>query len=83
VRPDPASCPSGPASGTLDAVTAESTTCAHCARAGTPADVALGWSVSTPPRATGSAAPRSAEVRALCPDCARAVLRDLEAQLDP
>lgn len=32
---------------------------------------------------TGSTAARSAEVRALCPGCARSVLRDLEAELDP
>ena len=71
------------ASGRVDAVTQEQLRCAHCGRAGTPADVALGWSVSTPPRPTGSTGPRSTEVRALCPGCARAVLRDLEGKLDP
>ena len=83
MRPDPASCPSGPASGTLDSVTAEISTCAHCGRVGTPADVALGWSVSTPPRPTGSTGPPPTDVRALCPGCARAALRDLEGKLEP
>ena len=58
-------------------------TCAHCGRAGSAADAATGWSVSTPPRPTGSTQPRSAEVRALCPACARSSLRDLEGRLDP
>jgi hypothetical protein len=58
-------------------------TCAHCGREGTPADVVLGWSVSTPPRPVGSDQPRSEEIRALCPECARSVLRDLEGKLDP
>jgi hypothetical protein len=58
-------------------------TCAHCGREGTSADVVAGWSVSTPPRPTGSSQPRSTEVRALCPACARSVLRDLEGKLDP
>ena len=85
MRPDPASCPfrGGPRSGTLDVVTPETLTCAHCGRSGTPADAALGWSVSTPPRPTGSTGPRPTDVRALCPDCARAALRDLEGKLDP
>ena len=64
-------------------MTPEPLSCAHCGREGTPADLALGWSVSTPPRPTGSTAPRSTDVRALCPDCARAALRDLEGKLDP
>ena len=58
-------------------------TCAHCGREGTAADVVGGWSVSTAPRPTGSAQPRPNDVRALCPACARAVLRDLEGKLDP
>jgi hypothetical protein len=68
----------------VDGVSApERLTCAHCGREGTPADVVGGWSVSTPPRPTGSSQPRSSEVRALCPACARAALRDLEGKLDP
>jgi hypothetical protein len=67
----------------VDAVTPESLTCAHCGRQGPPGDAARGWSVSRPPRPTGSTAPRSTDVRALCPDCARAALRDLEGKLDP
>ncbi|GAA3153434.1 hypothetical protein GCM10010531_00430 [Blastococcus jejuensis] len=57
--------------------------CAHCGRAGTPADVATGWSMSSPPRPTGSTAAADPQVTALCPDCARRVLRDLEGKLDP
>ena len=64
-------------------MTPEPLSCAHCGRTGTPEDAALGWSVSTPPRPTGSTAARSTEIRALCPDCARAALRDLEGKLDP
>jgi hypothetical protein len=71
------------ACGTLDAVTPQPLSCAHCAHEGAPGDVALGWSVSTPPRPTGSTGPRPTEVRALCPDCAREALRDLEGKLDP
>jgi hypothetical protein len=69
----------------VDAVTSvpERMTCAHCGRDGTPGDVALGWSVSRPPRPTGSSVPPPTEVRALCPGCARAALRDLEGKLDP
>jgi hypothetical protein len=57
--------------------------CAHCGRSGSPGDVAVGWSVSSPPRATGSTAAADDRVTALCPDCARAALRDLEGKLDP
>jgi hypothetical protein len=57
--------------------------CDHCGRTGTPADAATGWSVSTPPRATGSTEAADQRVTALCPDCARVVLRDLEGRLDP
>jgi hypothetical protein len=86
VRPDPASCllradPLGQA----EAVTsgAERLTCAHCGGEGTAADAVGGWSVSTPPRPTGSVQPRPTEVRALCPACTRSALRDLEGRLDP
>ena len=82
MRPDPASCLVRGRCGTLDAVTQEPLTCAHCGREATPAAAATGWSVSTPPRPTGSTEPRSTEVRALCPACARAALRDLEGKLD-
>jgi hypothetical protein len=60
--------------------------CASCGRTGEPAEVALAWSVSRPPRPTGATGPRTAEQRrttALCPDCARRSVRDLEARLDP
>jgi hypothetical protein len=46
--------------------------------------VVTGWSVSTPPRPTGST--RSADggpIAMLCPECARRLVRDLEARLDP
>lgn len=60
--------------------------CASCGRPGTTADLAAGWSVSRRPRPTGAARPRTAEeerTTALCPDCARRLVRDLEARLDP
>ncbi|MGY1706777.1 hypothetical protein ACI79C_19590 [Geodermatophilus sp. SYSU D00697] len=58
--------------------------CARCGRSGTPADVTSGWSLSTPPRATGVPGPRMpGPLTALCPGCAREHLRDLEARLDP
>jgi hypothetical protein len=59
--------------------------CAGCGRRGTAADLATGWSLSTPPRATGTSG-RTAEqerLTALCPDCVRRSVRDLEARLDP
>jgi hypothetical protein len=59
--------------------------CSGCGRAGSPADLATGWSVSSPPRPTGSTA-RTAEqeqVTVLCPECARRWVRDVEARLDP
>ncbi|MCV2488667.1 hypothetical protein OF117_04765 [Geodermatophilus sp. YIM 151500] len=58
-------------------------TCLRCGRRGTPDDVATGWSLSTPPRPTGSDAPREETVTALCPACARDAVRDLEGRLDP
>ena len=58
-------------------------TCAHCGRTGTGADLVAGWSVSRLPRPTGTALPPPRETRALCPTCARSVLRDLEGKLDP
>ena len=60
--------------------------CARCARTGSAAELATGWSVSVPPRPTGSTQPRAEsgeEIRMLCPDCARHAVRDLEARLDP
>jgi hypothetical protein len=46
--------------------------------------VALGWVLSTPPRPVGSTAPPDREATtALCPDCARAHVRDIEGRLDP
>jgi hypothetical protein len=59
--------------------------CAGCGRPGSPADLATGWSVSSPPRPTGSTArtPDQERVTVLCPDCARRWVRDLEARLDP
>jgi hypothetical protein len=46
--------------------------------------MATGWSVSTPPRPTGSTqAAGDGPVFMLCPDCARRLVRDLEARLDP
>ncbi|MGY1592734.1 hypothetical protein ACI79D_12200 [Geodermatophilus sp. SYSU D00708] len=58
--------------------------CARCGRRGTAADVATGWSSSTPPRPTGSTGPREpGPLTVLCPACAREHLRDLEARLDP
>lgn len=63
--------------------TPDTLTCSHCGRTGAPADAALGWSVSRPPRPVGSTAPVAEEVTSLCPDCARHALRDLEGRLDP
>jgi endogenous inhibitor of DNA gyrase (YacG/DUF329 family) len=60
--------------------------CASCGRPGSAADLAAGWSVSRPPRPTGATRPRTAaeeRTTALCPDCARRLVRDLEARLDP
>jgi endogenous inhibitor of DNA gyrase (YacG/DUF329 family) len=59
--------------------------CSSCGRAGTTAELASGWTVSRPPRPTGADRPRTAEeerLTALCPDCARRSVRDLEARLD-
>ncbi|SFL67836.1 hypothetical protein [Geodermatophilus ruber] len=60
--------------------------CALCGRTGTAADAASGWSLSVPPRATGAqdgGRPRPDRVTALCAECARRSVRDLEARLDP
>jgi hypothetical protein len=58
--------------------------CDRCARTGTAAEVATGWSVSTPPRPTGSThTAADGPIAMLCPDCARRLVRDLEARLDP
>jgi hypothetical protein len=60
--------------------------CASCGRTGEPGEVAAGWTVSRPPRPVGAAGPRTDEEQrttALCPDCSRRHLRDLEARLDP
>jgi hypothetical protein len=59
--------------------------CTGCGRTGNAADVAAGWSLSSLPRATGRSE-RTAEeerVTALCPDCVRRSVRDVEARLDP
>jgi hypothetical protein len=59
--------------------------CTGCGRTGTAADVVTGWSLSSEPRATGRSqrTPDQERVTALCPDCARRHLRDVEARLDP
>ncbi|HEX2072857.1 MAG TPA: hypothetical protein VHF92_03655 [Geodermatophilus sp.] len=65
-------------------MTVDALVCARCRRSGTAADVATGWSLSVPPRPTGSTGERAPEqLTVLCPDCARDCLRDLEARLDP
>jgi len=61
-------------------------TCSGCGRAGTAADTASGWSLTTQPRPVGVTRPRTCDERritALCPSCARQALLDLEARLDP
>ncbi|MGY1605110.1 hypothetical protein [Geodermatophilus sp. SYSU D00815] len=65
---------------------AEELTCTGCGRAGDAGDVAAGWSLSRPARATGRTGPRTSDelrTTALCPHCARRHVRDLEARLDP
>jgi hypothetical protein len=58
--------------------------CTGCGRAGSADQAASGWSLSTPPRPVGSTAPRAAgTTTALCPDCARRHVRDIEGRLDP
>jgi hypothetical protein len=54
-----------------------------CGRAGSPAEVALGWVLSRPPRPVGSTAAAEETTTALCPDCARRHVRDIEARLEP
>jgi len=63
----------------------ESFACAACGRPGTAGDAAGGWSLSSEPRATGRThrTPAQERVTALCPDCARGAIRDLEARLHP
>jgi hypothetical protein len=59
--------------------------CARCGRTGDPGQLAAGWTVSRPPRPVGAVRPRTPEEQvatALCPDCSRRSLRDLEARLD-
>ena len=59
--------------------------CAGCGRQGTAADVATGWSLSSQPRATGRTqrTPEQERLTALCSDCARLHVRDVEARMDP
>jgi hypothetical protein len=60
--------------------------CADCGRTGEPGTVAAAWTVSRTPRPVGADRPRTAaeeRTTALCPDCSRRHLRDLEARLDP
>jgi hypothetical protein len=65
----------------------EDVVCAACGRRGTAADVAMGWSLAVPPRPTGAQQEErtaaTARVTALCPDCLRRSVRDVEARLDP
>jgi len=63
----------------------ENLTCAGCGRPGTAGDAAGGWSLSSEPRATGQTArtPAQERITALCPECARGAIRDLEARLGP
>jgi hypothetical protein len=53
---------------------------------GASGDLAAGWSLARTPRPTGAASGEERLDRPpgmLCPDCARALLRDLEARLEP
>jgi len=74
-----------PGSLTIRGITrTEELRCSMCGRAGTAAEAALGWSVSTPPRPVGSTGPPNrAATTALCPECARRSVRDIEGRLDP
>ena len=95
MRPDPALfSPNGSGRGTIwpGRVQAEGMprvpdvlSCTGCGRTGTAADVGTGWSLSSAPRATGRTerTPDEERVTALCPDCARRHVRDVEARLDP
>jgi hypothetical protein len=85
VRPGPGLLSSPAAVGHDDGVhLPDQLSCDRCARTGTAADVASGWSVSTPPRPTGSSGSfEGGPITMLCPDCARRLVRDLEARLDP
>jgi len=60
--------------------------CSGCGSRGTPADLAAGWSLTRPARPTGASRARTAEeerLTALCAECARRHVRELEARLDP
>jgi hypothetical protein len=59
--------------------------CTGCGRTATAGEAATGWSLSRAPRATGRThrTPEQERVTALCPDCVRRHVRDLEARLDP
>ena len=85
-EPGPFACfRQGDPLGRVGYVVREELRCSGCGRSGAAADVVTGWSVSRPPRPTGSTAPRTAEqerLTMLCPDCARRRVRDLEARLD-
>jgi len=76
---------SAPPGGRLADVSEALLVCSQCGRTGTPAELAAGWTVSRAARPTGADRPRTAEeerTTALCPDCARRLVRDLEAKLD-
>ena len=83
--------PGGPFSfrrpgGRVAGVTEPPLVCAQCGRTGTAADLAAGWTVSRAARPTGAHRPRTAEeerTTVLCPACARRLVRDLEARVDP
>jgi hypothetical protein len=85
VRPaGPFSSP--PPGGRLAGVTEPPLVCSQCGRTGTAADLAAGWTVARAAHPTGADRPRTAEeerTTALCPDCARRLVRELEARLDP
>lgn len=59
--------------------------CARCGRSPADGESVLGWSSARDPRPTGTTT-RSAEqerTSALCPECLRRHVRDVEARLDP
>lgn len=59
--------------------------CTRCGRAPREDESVLGWSCSREPRPTGisTRAPEHDLVSALCPECLRHNVRDVEARLDP